>query len=66
MASIIAPTITSSTNNREFGIDIVAVIDRSGSMCDGKLILVQETLDFMTKQLQAKDRLALGTSMISQ
>ena len=46
---------------RKFGVDIVAVIDKSGSMEDGKLRLVKETLHFMISELQAQDRLCLVT-----
>ena len=46
---------------RNFGVDIVAVIDRSGSMDDGKLGLVKETLHFMISELLPQDRLCLVT-----
>ena len=46
---------------RKFGVDIVAVIDKSGSMEDGKLRLVKETLHFMISELQAQDRLCIVT-----
>ena len=39
-------------------VDIVAVIDRSGSMSGGKLDLVKKTLHFVVTQLTAKDRLS--------
>jgi len=42
-------------------IDIVAVIDRSGSMQGGKLELVKKTLEFVVSQLNEKDRLGLIT-----
>ena len=40
-------------------VDIVAVIDRSGSMSGGKLDLVKKTLHFVVSQLTPKDRLCL-------
>eukprot|EP01137_Pigoraptor_chileana_P000309 Opistho-2@36279 len=41
-------------------VDIVAVIDRSGSMGDqNKLELVKQTLEFVTKELTVRDRLAI-------
>ena len=43
-------------------LDVVAVIDRSGSMEDeGKLELVKKTLTFVLSQLRPADRLALVT-----
>jgi len=39
-------------------VDVVTVIDRSGSMSDQKkMVLVKETLGFVIKQLKAADRL---------
>ena len=40
-------------------VDLIAVIDRSGSMGGGKLDLVKKTLHFVVSQLAARDRLAL-------
>lgn len=40
-------------------VDIVAVIDRSGSMSGGKLDLVKKTLHIVVTQLTPKDRLSL-------
>ena len=42
-------------------IDLVAVIDKSGSMAGEKLKLVKTTLEFIISQLRSKDRLALVT-----
>jgi len=38
-------------------IDVVTVIDRSGSMGGDKIALVKETLGFVVKQLKATDRI---------
>merc|ERR1711904_215839 len=40
-------------------VDIVAVIDRSGSMQGQKLELVKQSLDFVQRQLMAQDRLCI-------
>jgi uncharacterized protein YegL len=42
-------------------LDVVAVVDVSGSMAGGKLQLTQEALRFMITQLTPRDRLALVT-----
>ena len=42
-------------------VDIVAVIDRSGSMAGNNLKLVKKTLEFLLKQLTEEDRLAIVT-----
>lgn len=41
------------------GLDIVCVIDKSGSMSGAKIDLVRRTLDFMVDQLKKKDRISL-------
>ncbi|KAI6646112.1 hypothetical protein LOD99_9463 [Oopsacas minuta] len=46
-------------DNKRAAVDLVAVIDRSGSMDGGKLDLVKKTLHFVVSQLAACDRLAL-------
>ena len=45
--------------NKRAAVDLIAVIDRSGSMGGGKLDLVKKTLHFVLSQLAARDRLAL-------
>lgn len=42
-------------------IDLVAVVDRSGSMKGEKMALVIETIRFVTKQLKERDRFSLVT-----
>jgi len=42
-------------------IDVVAVIDKSGSMSGAKLNLVKKTLEFVLTQLSDKDRLSVVT-----
>jgi hypothetical protein len=54
MASLKAP-FYEETNRAP--IDLVTVIDRSGSMSGEKISLVHETLKFVVKQLKATDRL---------
>ena len=56
--NIAAPVYEEDENVRA-PVDIVAVIDRSGSMGGGKLDLVKKTLHFVVTQLTAKDRLCL-------
>ncbi|WP_411024985.1 vWA domain-containing protein, partial [Salmonella sp. s54836] len=46
-------------DSKRAAVDIVAVIDRSGSMSGSKLALVKKTLHFVVSQLTAKDRLCL-------
>lgn len=53
-----APIFEEDDNKRAL-VDIVAVIDRSGSMSGEKLKLVKTTLEFVVSQLTAKDRLCL-------
>ena len=53
-----APVFEEDENKRA-AVDLVAVIDRSGSMGGGKLDLVKKTLHFVVSQLAARDRLAL-------
>ena len=48
-------------NGKRSGIDIVCVIDVSGSMSGDKLTLVQKTLLFMIKKLDVTDRVSLIT-----
>eukprot|EP00761_Pharyngomonas_kirbyi_P011881 gb/GECH01011907.1/.p1 GENE.gb/GECH01011907.1/~~gb/GECH01011907.1/.p1 ORF type:complete len:529 (+),score=177.35 gb/GECH01011907.1/:1-1587(+) len=42
-------------------VDIVAVVDRSGSMDGEKLNLVKRTLQFMVRELKSQDRLGIVT-----
>ena len=46
-------------DSKRAAVDLVAVIDRSGSMDGGKLDLVKKTLHFVVSQLASTDRLAL-------
>ena len=56
--NLTAPTFVEEDNTRA-QVDLVAVIDRSGSMSGDKINLVKETLLFVLTQLTAKDRLCL-------
>ncbi|WP_411025079.1 VWA domain-containing protein, partial [Salmonella sp. s54836] len=56
--NLAAPIFEEDDNKRAL-VDIVAVIDRSGSMSGEKLKLVKTTLEFVVSQLTAKDRLCL-------
>jgi len=56
MASLKAPYFD---DTKRAPVDIVASIDRSGSMSGDKLQLAKETLSFTVKQLQSKDRFGL-------
>jgi len=47
--------------NSRAPIDLVAVIDKSGSMAGQKLKLVKTTLTFMLQQLREEDRLSVVT-----
>lgn len=59
MASIKAPLHTSSDRESRAPIDIVCVIDKSGSMDGAKLELVRATLAFMVDQLKEEDKLSV-------
>jgi len=61
MASLTAPSTESEERQSRAPIDIVCVIDRSGSMAGQKLELVKKTLSFMVDQLKSEDNLALVT-----
>jgi len=59
MATLVAP-VDDSKGDRA-SIDIVAVIDKSGSMQGEKIKLVKDTLNFLLQQLRASDRLSIVT-----
>jgi len=59
LGTIHAPAYEPDERSSRAPIDLVAVIDRSGSMSGEKLELVIETLKFMLQQLKAEDRLSL-------
>ncbi|EFC50137.1 von Willebrand factor type A domain-containing protein [Naegleria gruberi] len=56
MASIKAPIYVEKENRSS--LDIIAVLDKSGSMSD-KIELVKKSLLFMIDQMQARDRLGI-------
>ena len=55
MSTIHAPQYEPSERASRAPIDLIAVIDRSGSMRGKKLDLVKETLRFVISQLKADD-----------
>ena len=55
----LAAPVYEEDDAKRAAVDIVAVIDRSGSMGGGKLDLVKKTLHFVVSQLTPKDRLSL-------
>ena len=55
----LAAPVYEEEDTKRAAVDIVAVIDRSGSMGGGKLDLVKKTLHFVVSQLTPKDRLCL-------
>jgi len=57
MASVIAPSLGETA--KRGAVDLVAIIDKSGSMQGSKLKLVQETMSFMIQQLSSQDKLAI-------
>ncbi|KAL0038635.1 hypothetical protein WJX79_000718 [Trebouxia sp. C0005] len=59
LASLAAPQITGRSNRPP--IDLVAVLDRSGSMRGAKLTSVKDTSDFLVQQMSAEDRLSIVT-----
>jgi Mg-chelatase subunit ChlD len=61
MASLKAPQHESEERQSRAPIDIVCVIDKSGSMVGSKMDLVRKTLSFMVEQLKDEDQLSLIT-----
>jgi len=61
MGSVEAPKHEQNAEEKRAACDIIAVIDRSGSMGGEKLDLVKKTLDFMVDQLHSDDNMALVT-----
>jgi len=59
MASIKAPLRETQERESRAPINIVCVIDKSGSMAGNKMNLVKETLKFMVEQLKSEDQLAI-------
>lgn len=59
--NITAPEFADEELEQRKAVDIVCVIDRSGSMHGNPFSLVQETLLFVIDQLKAGDRLSLVT-----
>jgi Mg-chelatase subunit ChlD len=60
-ANIKAPEMKSDDHEQRKSVDIVCVIDKSGSMSGNPMELVKETLGFMVSQLKEGDRLSLVT-----
>ena len=50
-----------STENQRSGVDIICVIDVSGSMKGDKIRLVRKTLEFMLTQVNEIDRISIVT-----
>lgn len=60
-ANVKAPTLSSEEHEQRKNVNLVAVIDVSGSMSGEPLRLVREALDFVVTQLKDGDHLALVT-----
>ena len=58
--NLTVPSFPKEDDNRA-PVDVVAVIDKSGSMADKELLLVKKTLEFLLKQLTEEDRLSIIT-----
>jgi uncharacterized protein YegL len=56
MASLKAPMFKSDNRSP---LDLVCVVDRSGSMSGEKINLVRETLQFVVTQLTSTDRMGI-------
>ncbi|OQR83458.1 hypothetical protein THRCLA_10936, partial [Thraustotheca clavata] len=52
-------TAPACDENERKPIDLVVVLDRSGSMAGNKLTLCKKTMEFLAKELSAQDRVAL-------
>ncbi|KAL9647647.1 hypothetical protein ABK040_015137 [Willaertia magna] len=59
MASLQAPEYETEERQARSGLDLICVIDKSGSMAGSKIDLVRKTLSFMVEQLKDNDRIAL-------
>jgi Mg-chelatase subunit ChlD len=59
MISIICPDIYNNETEKRQSIDLLAVIDKSGSMEGEKLKLIKTSLDFIVEQLTEKDKFSL-------
>ncbi|KAL3138377.1 hypothetical protein ABBQ32_006179 [Trebouxia sp. C0010 RCD-2024] len=59
LASITGSQIAS--DRQRAPLDLVAVLDRSGSMAGGKLNAVKKTMNFLVQQMSAVDRLSIVT-----
>jgi Mg-chelatase subunit ChlD len=57
MASITAPPVV--LNRERSPLDLIAVVDRSGSMTGAKIALVQQALKYLLTQLTPRDRLSV-------
>eukprot|EP01116_Phalansterium_solitarium_P016081 TRINITY_DN3649_c0_g2_i1.p1 TRINITY_DN3649_c0_g2~~TRINITY_DN3649_c0_g2_i1.p1 ORF type:complete len:481 (-),score=194.33 TRINITY_DN3649_c0_g2_i1:236-1615(-) len=58
MANIVAPTYEVPDEKRA-PLNLIAVIDKSGSMQGEKIALVKSTMQFVQTQLQARDRFSI-------
>lgn len=56
---LVAPTVTAEKASERQPIDVVCVIDRSGSMSGTKIGLLCETLRFITNALDSADRFSI-------
>eukprot|EP00301_Raphidiophrys_heterophryoidea_P019621 c4517_g1_i1.p1 GENE.c4517_g1_i1~~c4517_g1_i1.p1 ORF type:complete len:475 (+),score=184.24 c4517_g1_i1:57-1427(+) len=54
-----APAPTTATEQKRTGIDLVAVLDRSGSMAGEKMKMLHRTVELLIQHLKDIDRLAL-------
>ena len=61
LVNLKAPCHEEDEESKRAPIDMVAVIDKSGSMAGEKLKLVKLTLEFVLKQLKEDDRLSIVT-----
>eukprot|EP01112_Ceratiomyxa_fruticulosa_P005900 TRINITY_DN16710_c0_g1_i1.p1 TRINITY_DN16710_c0_g1~~TRINITY_DN16710_c0_g1_i1.p1 ORF type:complete len:118 (-),score=23.47 TRINITY_DN16710_c0_g1_i1:101-454(-) len=59
IASIQAPKFEEISRASRAPIDLIVVIDASGSMAGEKLALVKNTLHFVVNQLKKEDRLSI-------
>jgi uncharacterized protein YegL len=56
---LVAPTVTAEKASQRQPIDVVCVVDKSGSMSGTKISLLCETLRFITNALDAADRFSI-------
>eukprot|EP00301_Raphidiophrys_heterophryoidea_P009099 c13422_g1_i1.p1 GENE.c13422_g1_i1~~c13422_g1_i1.p1 ORF type:complete len:487 (+),score=112.62 c13422_g1_i1:107-1462(+) len=59
LASVVAPGAPNTTEQQHTAVDIVAVLDRSGSMAGEKMKMLHRTVELLIQHLKECDRLSI-------